>query len=75
MDVRDRENRYFIHNGVAIYDRKFLIKNPFNENLPGKEDRYWANDRVNNGFNIFYDHNSICHHHFTNEGATWRGIG
>ena len=26
-----------------MYDRKYLSKNPFDEHLPGKEDRYWAN--------------------------------
>ena len=33
------ENRYFIHNALAIYNKKFL-KYPFDEKLLGKEDRY-----------------------------------
>ena len=69
------EGRYFLHNAFSFFKKEILLEHPFDRTLYGKEDRYWANDRVNNGFNIFYDHNSICHHHFTNEGATWRGIG
>ena len=69
------EGRYFLHNAFSFYKKEILLQHPFDITLYGKEDRYWANDRVNNGFNIFYDHNCICHHHFTNEGATWRGIG
>ena len=41
----EMEKRHFIHNSIAMYDRKYLSKNPFDEHLPGK-DRYWANDVV-----------------------------
>jgi len=71
----DIEGRYFLHNAFSFYKKQVLMQYPFDRTLYGKEDRYWANDRINNGLNIFYDHNCICHHHFTNNGATWRGIG
>ena len=35
------ENRYFLHNALAAY-KKNIKKYPFDENLTGKEDRYWA---------------------------------
>jgi len=69
------ENRYFIHNGISIYDRKFLIKNPFDENLAGKEDRYWANKIVKKGKSFLYDPQLEAHHHYTKNGNTWKGIG
>ena len=36
------ENRHFLHNGFAVYNKDFLLDNPFDEKLYGKEDRYWA---------------------------------
>ena len=69
------ENRYFIHNGIAIYDKKFLIKNLFNENLLGKEDRYWANEIVKKGKSFLYDPTLEVDHHYTENGNTWKGIG
>ena len=70
----DLEDRYFLHNAFCAYKTDFLKKNPFNENLVGKEDRYWANDVVKAGKTYAYEPNIICQHHFTNNGNTWRGI-
>ena len=47
------ENRFFFHNAIALYERKFLKKTPFNPNLLGKEDRYWANEVIKKK-NLFY---------------------
>ena len=69
------ENRYFLHNAFAFYKKDVLIKYPFDENLIGKEDRYWVNDRIRQGNTSFYDSTTICHHHYTDNGATWKGIG
>ena len=72
----DYENRYFLHNAFCFYKKKDLIKYPFDEYWAGKEDRYWANDMIkekNN--NIIYNHEIECNHFYTNEGATWKGIG
>ena len=70
------ENRYFLHNAFAFYKRKDLIKYPFDEYWAGKEDRYWANDMIeNNKFNIEYNNNIECNHFYTDNGATWKGIG
>ena len=68
------ENRYFHHNAAAIYDRQFIIENPFDEFLQSKEDRYWAQDIIANGHKILYDPKFAVHHHFTINGSTWRGI-
>ena len=71
----DGENRYFLHNAFAFYKKQTLIKNPFDENLSSKEDRYWINDMILQGNTSFYDSTTICHHHYTDNGATWKGIG
>ena len=69
------EDRYFLHNAFAFYKRDILIKHPFDEKLVGKEDRYWINDRIKESMKSYYDSNTICHHHYTDNGATWKGIG
>jgi len=69
------EDRYFLHNAFAFYKKDVLIKYPFDENLIGKEDRYWVNNRIKEGLTSFYDSTLICNHHYTDNGATWKGIG
>ena len=71
----EAENRYFLHNAFAIYKRNYLEEFPFDERLSGKEDRYWANDRIENGDGIYYDSKLVCKHHYTDGGATWKGVG
>ncbi len=69
------EDRYFLHNALALYNKNFLIKNPFDENLTGKEDRYWAEKIISKKKkSILYDNNLSCVHHFTPAGNTWRGL-
>tara|TARA_Y100000593_G_scaffold53123_1_gene99522 strand:- start:1613 stop:2251 length:639 start_codon:yes stop_codon:yes gene_type:complete len=69
------ENRYFLHNAFSFYKKDVLTKYPFDEKLSGKEDRYWVNDRVTEGMKFYYDPINVCKHHFTKNGATWRGMG
>ena len=69
------ENRYFLHNAFTFYKKETLIKYSFDENLSGKEDRYWINDRIKDGMTSYYDSATTCHHHYTDNGATWKGIG
>jgi len=71
----ESENRYFLHNAFAFYRKQILIDNPFDETLSGKEDRYWVNDMINKGAKSYYNSDIICHHHYTDNGATWKGIG
>ena len=69
------EERNFLHNAFSFYRREYLIKFPFDESLSGKEDRYWALDRVKEGKKYLYNSNLICNHFYTKKGATWKGIG
>ena len=68
------ENRYFLHNALCFYKKSVLKKYPIDEKLIGKEDRYWAIDRIKNNDNIYYDSELECDHHFTSNGATWKNI-
>lgn len=70
------ENRYFLHNAFCFYNKEFLLENPMPEQYAGKEDRYWAIDMVEKGYNYLYDGKyHKCNHFYTNNGATWKGIG
>ena len=60
----------------CFYKKETLIKYPFDEDLSGKEDRYWAIDMVNKGYTYLYDgQNNECNHYWTPNGATWKGMG
>ena len=69
------EKRYFLHNAFSFYKKDLLNKYPFDEELAGKEDRYWINDMIDGGLKSYYDSDTICYHHYTTNGATWKGIG
>ncbi len=70
------EDRYFIHNALCFYNRQFLLEHPFDEELAGKEDRYWAKDMVKAGYSYIYDPTVLIgEHHWTRDGNTWKGVG
>ena len=71
----DIEDRPFLHNAFCFYRRHYLKEFPFNELLSGKEDRYWANERIDRGEKILYDATIEVNHHYTPNGATWMGTG
>lgn len=72
----ESEGRQFLHNAMCFYNKTFLLEQPFDEELVGKEDRYWAIKLVEIGKSYYYDPQSlICHHHWTPEGNTWKGVG
>ena len=66
----DYEKRHFLHNACALYNKDILLKKPFDENLTGKEERYWANDRVAEGLSYLYDPEMEAEHHYTPNGNT-----
>jgi glycosyltransferase involved in cell wall biosynthesis len=70
------EERYFLHNALAIYP-KYILKNyPWDADLVGKEDRYWVNDMIENNYKSLYNPNIMaCNHHYTPNGNTWKGVG
>jgi len=68
------ENRYFFHNAASLFKKKLLVDMPFNENLTGKEDRYWVNSYVQNKNQFLYTPLLEVHHHYTVNGNTWKGL-
>ena len=68
------EKRFFLHNALAMYKRKTLMKNKFNESLVAKEDRYWANNLIKKKKKILYDPDLSAVHHYTDQGNTWKGL-
>ena len=52
------EKRYFLHNAFSFYKKDLLNKYPFDEELAGKEDRYWINDMIDGGLKSYYDSDS-----------------
>jgi len=69
------ENRYFFHNAFSVFNTKYLKAHPFDERLSGKEDRYWATNQIERGYDILYNPKFIVKHHYTLNGATWKGVG
>ena len=69
------EDRYFFHNAFSVFNTDYLRENLFDERLSGKEDRYWANEQIEKGQSILYDSTISVHHHYTDNGATWKGVG
>ena len=70
----DLENRYFIHNAACVFKKFVLKKIPFDEELTGKEDRFWAEKIVNSKLKYLYEPEFCVHHHYTSNGATWKGL-
>ncbi len=71
----DQEDRYFMHNALSLFERNFLLKNKFNENLTSKEDRYWVNSIIKKKYKFLYDPELEAEHYYTEAGNTWKGIG
>lgn len=69
------EDRYFFHNGLALFSNEFISNHLFNTELVGKEDRYWAVDVISEGFSTLYTPSFSAKHHYTPNGNTWKGIG
>jgi|TARA_B100001287_G_C22674368_1_gene526909 glycosyltransferase involved in cell wall biosynthesis len=69
------ENRYFLHNALAIYNKNILKKFPFDPYLSTKEDRYWAKKIVSKKLKFLYYPLLEADHHYTVGGNTWKGLG
>jgi len=69
------ESRPFLHNAFCFYKKEILEKYPFDEDLPGKEDRYWAKNIIDNNETYLYLPTIEVNHYYTTNGATWKGIG
>jgi glycosyltransferase involved in cell wall biosynthesis len=69
------EDRPFLHNAFCFYNKSDLVETPFDESLPGKEDRYWVIDILEKGKTYLYTPSIEVNHYYTGNGATWKGLG
>ena len=69
------EKRHFFHNAFSFVNRKTWERTPFDEDLYGKEDRFWADKLVDTGHHFYLEPTAKCHHFWTPNGATWINIG
>jgi glycosyltransferase involved in cell wall biosynthesis len=69
------DGRVFFHNAFSFVRVSYWQQNRFDEDLAGKEDRFWANRVANNGKHVLFLPKIACWHHWTSDGATWRGMG
>ncbi len=68
-------HKYFFHNAFSFIDYAIWLDHQFDENWTSKEDRYWAENLVDKNKNFYFDPEIQCIHHWTKNGATWRGYG
>ena len=69
------EHRPFFHNALSFFKRSSLLKYPFDENLVGKEDRYWAKNIIDSNKHFLYTPDFSADHHYTDNGNTWKTVG
>jgi len=69
------EDRHFLHNAFCFYKKETLLEHPFDEELPGKEDRYWAKSIAQKKKQYYYSDELEVNHYWTKNGATWKGLG
>jgi len=68
-DRRTQRRDYFFHNANSMLRRSVWTEVPFNEDLPGVEDRDWARRVQDLGWQIGYEpHASVYHHHGIHQG-------
>ena len=66
------EKRCFFHNAFSFIRKDIWEKESFDEDLAGKEDRYWAEKLVLKNMSFLLDPNLKCEHYWTEKGATWK---
>ena len=68
-DRRTQRRDQFFHNANSMLRRSVWARVPFDEDLPGVEDRDWARRVQDLGWQIAYEpHASVFHHHGIHQG-------
>jgi glycosyltransferase involved in cell wall biosynthesis len=65
------ERRPFFHNAFSFIRAEHWLDYKFDEDLSGKEDRYWANEHILRGRRFVLTPDLECRHFWTPKGATW----
>lgn len=69
------EKRPFFHNAFAFVKKSIWNEHHFDEDLYGKEDRFWADKLIKLGYHFYMEPDFVSHHYWTPNGATWINIG
>jgi glycosyltransferase involved in cell wall biosynthesis len=73
LDRRTQRQDYFFHNANSMLRRAVWEAVPFDEDLPGVEDRDWARRVQELGWQIVYEPRaSVFHHHGIHQGRDER---
>jgi glycosyltransferase involved in cell wall biosynthesis len=73
IERRVQRKDYFFHNANSMVRRSVWQRHPFDEELTGVEDRYWAKEVLANGYSVVYEpHASVYHHHGIHQGRDER---
>jgi glycosyltransferase involved in cell wall biosynthesis len=76
---RRQTSSYFFHNANAAVRRAVWERVPFDEALPGLEDRDWARRAIADGYTIVYEPLAMVYHHHAESLAQiydrWRREG
>lgn len=65
------ERRPFFHNAFSFIRVSSWEDTQFDEDLAGKEDRYWAQKQIQMGRKFILTPDLECRHFWTSKGATW----
>jgi len=69
LDRRTQRHDHFFHNANSMIRRAVWAEMPFDEELPGVEDRDWAKRVQAAGWQIAYEpHAGVFHHHGIHQG-------
>lgn len=64
IEDRVQKKDFFFHNANSAVRKTILIKNMFSEEAKNIEDRIWAKDVINQGYEIYYSSEAkVFHHH------------
>jgi glycosyltransferase involved in cell wall biosynthesis len=62
-EPRRQRSHYFFHNANSAVRRQVWERTPFDERLPGLEDRDWAKRVLTQGYEIAYEPMAMVYHH------------
>lgn len=63
IESRIQKKDFFFHNANSCISRNLLKKFEFDEDITNVEDRVWSKKIIDNGYNIYYQANSIVFHY------------
>jgi len=70
LDPKVQSKDSFFHNANSIIRRTCWENVPFDDKITNIEDRIWAQEMLNRGYQVYYEPNaSVYHHHGIHQGG------